>query len=267
MTEKKDFIVVQSTDLLPDADTTLEHGIVFARETKGQLISLHLHQGDPDGPLPDLKKTLEKWSTDGEDLNHKTVVHDTGDSPKKGLLKSIKEFDADLLIVGTRQQNANKKTKTSRNSVSEVAALDADVPTLVLHLGQPGLVNAEGELQLRRVLVPVGDGEEARDAIQGITKLLDRVGVDDVDLFLLRVGDDEILEYLTLPERDGWRWHRETRQGFVSNVIGEVCKEKDIDLVAMSTRGQDGVVDVFSGTHTQKVIRRVACPVLAIPMK
>src|SRR6056297_4276045 len=127
MTDPNDFIIVQSTDLLPDADATLEHGIVFARETSGRLISLHIHEGEPDGPLPDLKKTVEKWSKSSA-IDHQSLVHDTNTSPKKGLLKSLHDIDADLLIVGTRQQNEEKPTKTFRSSVSEIAALDAEIP-------------------------------------------------------------------------------------------------------------------------------------------
>lgn len=264
-TEKRsEFVVVQATDLIPDGDITFEHGLAFARDTGGELITLHISEGTPNGPLPSPKKTLENWSQEEVEVEYHTVVVPIDDKPKKGLLKSVEGLDADLLIVGTRQQK--KKAKTFRSSVSEVAALDAHVPTLVLHVGQKGLIDDDGSLRLRRVLLPVGDGEEVRDAIRGLTKILDHLDVDDIDIFLLRVGDAEILEYLTIPERKGWRWHRETRQGLVSDVIGTACREKDIDLIAMSTRGQDGVIDVFSGTHTQKVIRRVPCPVLAIPV-
>ena len=265
-TDKKSdkFVIVQATDLLPDADATMAHGLAIARRTGGQLITLHVNDKPADEPLSDPEKMLIELAKKELEIDHHTVVCRIDEKPTKGLLKSIEGNKTDLLIMGTRQQRGD--SKNSRKSVTETAALDASMPTLVVHVGQRGLVNDEGAIELDHVLLPVGDGEEARDAIRGLTKLLDRLQIDDIDITLLRIGDDEILEYLTIPERDGWRWHRETRKGFVSNTIAEICEAKDIDLITMSTRGQDGIIDVFSGTHTQKVIRRAPCPLLVIPM-
>lgn len=270
MSESKDnasekFVIVQATDLFPDATSVLEHGIVFAHRSQGDLITLHVSGDLSEHPLSDPEAVLRNWSQEELGIDHHSVVCRIDDKPKKGLLESLEANDADFLILGTRQQTG--KTKKFGESISEAVAIDASMPTLVLHLGTRGLVSDEGELDLNRILLPVGDGEEARDAIRGLTETLDRLKVTDVDIFLLRVGDDEIIDHLTIPERDGWQWHREKRQGYVSNVIGEVCEQKDIDLIVMSTRGKDGLIDAFSGTHTQKVIRRVPRPLLVIPMK
>ena len=261
-----DYLIVQSTDLLPDSAATLEHGVAVALATGGSLVSLHVNQGKADGPYPSVEKVLAKWSKEGTELSHDVVTAATERSAKKGLLRSLHDLVPDLLIVGTRQQQEGAP-KAGRQSTAEVAALDAQVPTLVIHLGQENLVQDDGSLRIRRVLLPVGDGAEARDAIRGLTTLLERLKIDDVDVFLFRVGDDEIFDYLTIPERKGWRFHRERRKGYVADGIADAVKEKEIDLVAMSTRGQDGVIDVFSGTHTQKVIRRVACPVFVVPVR
>jgi nucleotide-binding universal stress UspA family protein len=261
-----DFLIIQATDLLPDSTATLEHGLALALASTGRLLSLHIDGGHPDGPAPDAEKILARWSVESSTVAHDTVTASTDRTPRKGLLRSLQDLTPHLLIVGSRQQQDRAHPKTFRDSTAEVAALDAHIPTLVVHLGQPGLVDDSGGISLQRILVPVGDGAEARDAIRGLTTFLDRVGGDDLDIFLLRVGDDEILNYLTLPEREGWRFHPLRRDGFVSQAIADVCASHDIDLVAMSTRGQDGVIDVFSGTHTQKVIRRVPCSVLVSPV-
>ncbi len=263
--QRESFVVVHATDLRPDAGTTLDHGVAIARRGGGRLVTLHVSEKLSAESMSDPEHVVASAALQDLDVPHHEVVCRIGEKPKKGLVNSLRDNDADLLIVGTRQQV--NQPKGFRGSVSEVAALDAPVPTLVVHIGQQGLVDDADNFELRRILLPVGDGEEGRDAIRGTTEFLDRLDIDDVDIFLLRVGGGDILEHLTIPEREGWRWHRETRQGFVSNVIGEVCEEKDIDLIAMATRGQDGVIDVFSGTHTQKVIRRVPRPLLVIPMK
>ena len=257
-----EFRIVHATDLLPDGQTTFDHAVTVARETDARLTTLHITSADIDDSS-DAHEMLARISEEEPGMVHDVLVEDNEKNPEKILLKKVRELSPDLLVVGTRQQTSDKK-KVGR-SLSETVTTDTDVPTLVVHIGQEGIVDANGELRLRRILLPVGDGAEARDTIQGLTGLLDRLGVGDVDIHLLRVGDGEVLDYLTLPERDGWRWHREVRKrGFVANVVAEVCEEKDIDLIAMATRGKDGFIDVFSGTHTQKVIRRAPRPVLAV---
>jgi nucleotide-binding universal stress UspA family protein len=53
--------------------------------------------------------------------------------------------------------------------------------------------------------------------------------------------------------------------GGMIGVIEEVVKDHAIDLIVMGTRGVSGMEEFFIGSNTEKVIRRVNCPVLAIP--
>ena len=258
----EEYVIAHATDLEPDAVITFDHAYGLAHQSGGRLVTIHVAEVGSKEDAPDPKQVLAGLSTPEGTVAHDVVVELAKKNPKKKLVATVRELNPDLLILATRQQSGEQKS--FRSSISEVAALDLKVPTLVLHVGQPGIVE-EGELKLRRILLPVGDGAETRDAIAGLVSFLERHGVDDVDIFMLRVGDDEVLDYLTVPERKGWRFHREVKkQGFVADTVAEVCEEKEIDLIAMASRGQDGLVDVFSGTHTQKVIRRAPRPVLAI---
>ena len=262
--QQSEYLIIHATDLKPDGEDTFTHAVALARDMKAKLVTLHVTEGEAVAEAPKVRDVLEKFSGEAVEIDHDVLIKEQRKAPKKDLLEAARTLKPSLVVVGTRQQQSEEK-KSFRASVSEVAALDIEGPTLVTHIGQRGLIDDDGALQIRRVLVPIGDGAEARDTIQGLTGFLDRLGIDDVDLFLLRVGDDDVLEHLQIPERDGWRWHKEVKKsGFVSNTVAEVCEAKDIDLIAMATRGQDGFVDVFSGTHTQKVIRRAPRPVLAI---
>lgn len=265
MTEPNEgeFLIVHATDLRVDGQRTFDHAFALARDMDARLMTLHITGGEVEMDVPEAREVLERLSSPDADVEHDIVVKEGRKNPRKDLVKMMREQEPDLLIVGTRRQSGGKNPL--RRSVSEAAAIKVDIPTLVTHVRQEGVVDGNGHLRIQRVLVPIGDGAEARDTIDGLTRFLDRLEVDDVDLFLLRVGDDDVLEHVLLPQRDGWRWHREHRsRGFVADTIAEVCDEKDVDLVAMATRGQDGFIDVFSGTHTQKVIRRAPRPVLAV---
>ena len=262
--KQSDYLIIHATDLKPDGQETFKHAVSLARDMKAKLVTLHVTEGKAVAEAPKAREVLKGFTGSDVKIDHDVVIKEQRKTPKKDLLEAARALNPALVVIGTRQQQGGDK-KSFRSSVSEVAALDIEGPTLVTHVGQKGLVDDDGNLTIKRVLVPIGDGAEARDTIQGLTGFLDRLGIDDVDLFLLRVGDDDVLDTLTVPKREGWRWHREVKkQGFVANTVAEVCEAKDIDMIAMATRGQDGFVDVFSGTHTQKVIRRAPRPVLAI---
>ncbi len=47
--------------------------------------------------------------------------------------------------------------------------------------------------------------------------------------------------------------------------IRSMVKEKNIDLIIMGTQGANGAKEIFLGTHTMYTIKKVNCPVLAVP--
>ncbi len=57
----------------------------------------------------------------------------------------------------------------------------------------------------------------------------------------------------------------EFRVGDVAETASSMVKRKKIDLIVMGTQGASGLQEVLIGSHTSSVIRKVDCPVLAIP--
>ena len=43
--------------------------------------------------------------------------------------------------------------------------------------------------------------------------------------------------------------------------------EFDVDLIVMTTKGQDSVLDLLRGSTTERVLRGARCPLLAIPAR
>ncbi len=50
-----------------------------------------------------------------------------------------------------------------------------------------------------------------------------------------------------------------------TDAINQVVELNKIDFIVMGTEGTKGVKEVVFGTHTQKVIRKVDCPILVVP--
>ncbi len=53
-------------------------------------------------------------------------------------------------------------------------------------------------------------------------------------------------------------------QGRPAEIIEQVCKEKDIDLVVMTTEGRRGMSRILEGSITEEVVRVAPCPVFVL---
>lgn len=54
------------------------------------------------------------------------------------------------------------------------------------------------------------------------------------------------------------------RRGNVADQILAVAKAKKVDFIVMSTHGRSGVRHMLLGSVAEKIVRRAACPVLAV---
>ncbi|EZH74741.1 hypothetical protein ATO12_08350 [Aquimarina atlantica] len=62
--------------------------------------------------------------------------------------------------------------------------------------------------------------------------------------------------------------HSFVRLSVFNTLIGEiksVVEKYNIDLIVMGTKGATGAKEVFIGTHTMYTIKKVNCPVIAVP--
>jgi nucleotide-binding universal stress UspA family protein len=55
------------------------------------------------------------------------------------------------------------------------------------------------------------------------------------------------------------------KQGDVVDVICETAEEIKADLLVMTTEGRHGFLDALRGSHSERVLHKATCPLLAIP--
>ena len=70
---------------------------------------------------------------------------------------------------------------------------------------------------------------------------------------------------LSLPSDLPWRLEHTRRSGDVVDEIVAAAEVGPADLVVMTTKGHDEVLDLLEGSTTEQVLRRAPCPVVAIP--
>jgi nucleotide-binding universal stress UspA family protein len=263
--EVRDYVIFHATDLHPDGGVAFEHGVALARDTDAKLYSVHAATMELERetrPMPDATAKLREWGDD-PGVRFEARTHQCCEDPVDTLLDAMRDVKPDLLVVGTHQRTG--LNAVFRGSVAEGIANNAEVPTLLLPIGKPGFVR-DGRIELDRVLIPVGSDAEFQAAIEAAADLIDRLSLVGVEFHLLHVGEEEVLDDTLAPEHEGWEWIRAEVPGDdLSEAIEQYARDNSIDLVAMTTHQQDGLLDVLTGTKTQQTVRRVPCPMLVVP--
>jgi nucleotide-binding universal stress UspA family protein len=54
------------------------------------------------------------------------------------------------------------------------------------------------------------------------------------------------------------------KTGNVIDAIVQTASDMDTNLIVMSTDGRHGFLDALRGSHSERVLRRTPCPLLAI---
>ena len=65
----------------------------------------------------------------------------------------------------------------------------------------------------------------------------------------------------------GWQWNNIVKSGNVIDSIVHMASDMDTNLIVMSTDGRNGFLDALRGSHSERVLRRTPCPLLAIPVE
>jgi len=78
---------------------------------------------------------------------------------------------------------------------------------------------------------------------------------------------DKILEYLKKNhDNPKHTFERISISNDIENAINQLVVEKDIDLIIMGTKGATAAKEIFMGSNTVKVIKKVrSCPIIAVP--
>ena len=83
----------------------------------------------------------------------------------------------------------------------------------------------------------------------------------------MHVGTANTMPACRYPEVPGWTWDKELRSGEVIGSIVNAAKEHKVDLVVMATDGRDGFLDGIRGSHSERVLRHGAAPLLTVPIE
>ena len=88
---------------------------------------------------------------------------------------------------------------------------------------------------------------------------------EKVTITLLHIGDETAMPMVYAQNGPQWTFARMHRDGDVVDAIVAAAELVRAELVVMPTEGRHGVFDALRGSTTERVLRRLRRPLLAVP--
>jgi nucleotide-binding universal stress UspA family protein len=249
--------IAHATALSPEDQPVFEHALALACAADARLLSVNAQDG-PQGELPDAAGVLTHWGRPVDCVEHESMLHQCCDDPVDTLLDALRRVAPDLIVAGTHQRAGASRLLSG--SQCEALLRNVTQPTLVFPLDARPFVTERGVIDLRRIVIPIGDEASARAAIERASWLAEVSKAGELTIELVFVGNDADAPQLQLPRRPGWTVHMNTAKGSIEDAI--LAASSDSCVIVMATRGPDSLKDSLFGTNTEHVLRHAKCPVL-----
>ena len=263
--------VLHPSDFSDASRIAFAHALKMALITKTKLSLIHETNDEQRdwSEFPDVQETLERWgilpkgsATEAvKELGIETAkIIGSGSDPVKGVLDYLKENGADLVVLATRHHGFD----WLHRSIAEPIARKSGEMTLFVPDDGRGFVSpTDGAVSLHNILIPIAETPSPGPAIAGAARLVRRLNCESGNFTLLHVGEKQL--QVKTSRVPGWAWRRLLRKGNPIDVIIKTARESDADLIVMTTDGRNGFLDALRGSHSERVLRHVPCPLLAIP--
>lgn len=269
--------IFHPTDFSEQSAQAFEHALAIALFRRAELTILHAGEeymeGDEWQQFPAVREILQRWKllepggseTDAfEKLGIRVNKVSAKGSPVEASIEFLADDPAELLVLATEGREG--LPRFLHQSTAEGIARGAEIATLFVPHGVRGFVDADGELTLRKMLIPVAAQPDPLAALVYAGRATLLSGGEPVELLVQHVG--ATMPELVFPPTDieGCRWRSLLTPGDdPEDEIVRLAERENVDLIFMATAGPDGVAEVLRGSTTERVLRRAPCALCAVP--
>lgn len=268
--------VLHPTDFSESSMVAFHHALKTALLARSKLTLLHV-SGDRDldwSDFPGVRETLERWgalpkgsersavATLGIDASK--VVANEGE-PVDAVIRYLEHHPTDLIVLSTSQRDG--RIPWLGKSVAAPVTRKSGEMTLLIPGDVDGFVRGEdGAVELNRILIPVARSPRPETAIKAAARFVQKLQVPQGTFIVLHVGTPNTMPAVRFPEVEGWTWKKEIQPGEPIDGIVNTARENEVDLIVMSTDGRNGFLDGLRGSHSERVLRYGAAPLLTVPV-
>jgi nucleotide-binding universal stress UspA family protein len=184
----------------------------------------------------------------------------------QAVLAFLRRHPTDLIVLATHQHQGH--SRWLQHSVAEPIARQSGQMTLFIPHGVEGFVSRQdGAVSLRNILIPIAPIPRPQPAIAAAVRLVQRLQCPAGTFTTLFVGEPGDAPAVRCPAVPGWQWTNLVKSGNVIDSIVHMAGDMGTDLLVMATDGRHGFLDALRGSHSERVLRRTPCPLLAIPVE
>jgi nucleotide-binding universal stress UspA family protein len=266
--------IFHPSDFSPASESAFAHALAIALIQKTELIIMHARRSEQEdwSKFPAVRKTLARWQVLDRGSNPfevfqrlgiaVTKVSTRGD-PVRASIRQIDKQNPDLIVLATRGRHG--LPLWLRPSIAQAVARRTKVMTLFVPHGCRGVVSSDGDIRLRRILLPIDHKPNAQEAVTRAVRAAEALGDETVEVVILHVNGGDLPRF-DRPPSAACRWKEMRGEGDVAAAILSVAQQ-DVHLIIMATEGRQGIVDAMRGSVTERVVRGAPCPVLAVPAR
>jgi hypothetical protein len=181
------------------------------------------------------------------------------------VLRFLDKNPTDLIVLATSPRGG--RVPWLGKSVSAPVTRKAAQMTLLIPGESDGFVSGEdGSVKLNNILIPIALTPRPEPALRVAARFVQKLKCPEGTFTVLHIGDSNTMPALSYPEVPGWTWKKELRKGEVIEGIVNAAKGLKADLVVMATDGRNGFLDGLRGSHSERVLRYSATPLITVPV-
>lgn len=264
--------ILHPTDFSDESNLALAHALRIALANQAELVLLHVNQSRRHEHFPSVRKLLHHWNLLDQHASRSDVaklgigidkIEAYGGSVVGSIANYLDHHPVDMLVMATHGRHG--LAGWLDRSTAEDAARRTETSTLFFPADCRGFVSdANGEVRLQQIVVPVDHCPSSEAAVQRATRALGSIVSPRAKLTLLHVGAQDRFPAIDVTD-NRFEVERVCRQGSAVSEILSQTHDSAADLLIMATEGRHGFYDVLRGTTTEQVLHGSPCPVLAVP--
>jgi nucleotide-binding universal stress UspA family protein len=274
------FSIIQSvlhpTDFSEASRVAFHHALKTAMLSRSQFTLLHVSSDRSSAwsDFPGVRETLERWGVLPSGSAKSDVaklgievrkVMATEKEPVEAVINYEHDHQADLIVLATSQRDG--RVRWLGSSVAEPVTRKAGEMTLLIPGDAEGFVDAaNGAVKLNKILIPIAQTPSPQPALKMAARLVEHSNSTAGTFVVAHVGTANTMPATRYPEVPGWEWQKDLRSGPVIEGIVNAAKEHEADLIVMATDGRNGFLDGIRGSHSERVLRTCATPLMTVPI-